>query len=167
MKLFLLRHAKAHDTWPDSERALSKVGREQVSKLCSVLDANAFANVVQIWHSPYARALQTAEIFKEKTGISAELVPTATITPEDNPYETARLIASISCFDKDLMIVSHNPMLENLADILLEGSKRGGRIVFRKCTLASLTLEFPPALGREYGVWSIDTLISPAVINEK
>ena len=164
MKLFLLRHAKAQDSWPDEERVLTKVGREQVSRLSSVLDSSMFSDVVQIWHSPYRRAVETAEIFREKTGTKADLVPTANITPDDNPYDIARMIASLSCFDKDLMIVSHNPLLENLSDILLEGSKRGGRVIFRKCTLASFTLEFPPAPGREYGVWSMDALISPAII---
>ena len=125
MKLFLLRHAKARDTWPDPERELAKVGREQVEKLASVVDSAQFCDVVQIWHSPYARAEQTARIFAEKTFMTAQFVPTPTITPEDNPYDTARIVASLSCFGKDLMIVSHNPFLENLADILLAGHKRG------------------------------------------
>ena len=42
MKLFLLRHAKARDTWPDAERELTKAGREQVEKLASAVDSAQF-----------------------------------------------------------------------------------------------------------------------------
>ena len=38
MKLFLLRHAKARDTWPDAERELADFGIEQISKLAKVVD---------------------------------------------------------------------------------------------------------------------------------
>ena len=131
MKLFLLRHAKARDTWPDAERELSEHGIGQVEKLAAAVDASQFYDVVQIWHSP---------------------------------YEAARLVASLSCFGKDLMIVSHNPFLENLADILLAGTKRGGRAIFDKCTLASLTMEEPPSHDIEYGLWALDFLISPKII---
>ena len=164
MKLFLLRHAKARDTWPDAERELADFGIEQISKLAKVVDKSQFCDVVQIWHSPYLRAEQTAKIFKERASISAPLVSTPTIPPEDNPYETARMIASLSCFEKDLMIVSHNPFLENLTDILLAGTKRGGRTVFGKCTLAALTLEDAPSPDLEYGLWSLDFLIPPKII---
>ena len=164
MKLFLLRHAKARDTWPDADRELTKAGSDQVEKLASAVDSAQFCDVVQVWHSPYARAEQTARIFTEKTFMTAQFVPTPTITPEDNPYDTARIVASLSCFGKDLMIVSHNPFLENLADILLAGHKRGGRVVFGKCTLACLSLEEPPTPDREYGLWALDFLISPKIM---
>ena len=164
MKLFLLRHAKARDTWPDAERELSEHGIGQVEKPAAAVDASQFYDVVQIWHSPYVRAEQTARIFRERTAMGAQLVPTPSITPEDSPYEAARLVASLSCFGKDLMIVSHNPFLENLADILLAGTKRGGRAIFDKCTLASLTMEEPPSHDIEYGLWALDFLISPKII---
>ena len=54
--------------------------------------------------------------------------------------------------------------LENLADILLAGHKRGGRVVFGKCTLACLSLEEPPTPDREYGLWALDFLISPKIM---
>ncbi len=164
MKLFLLRHAKARDTWPDCERELSDFGQEQVEKLAKLIDSTHFYDVAQVWHSPFARATQTAEIFKRVADISAPLVQTNNITPEDNPHEIARLVSSITCFDKDLMIVSHNPFLEILTDILLDGTRTGGRIIFGTCTLAALTLEVPPSCEHEYGLWSLDFLVSPKII---
>lgn len=51
MKLFLMRHAKAADTYPDEGRKLSERGRAQIRSLCSLFGAETFKNVVQIWHS--------------------------------------------------------------------------------------------------------------------
>ncbi len=166
MKLFLLRHAKARDTWPDNERELSEFGRNQAQKLAEFIDRAHFYDIAQIWHSPYTRAKQTAEIFKSVADISAQLTQVSTITPEDNPVETARIIASLSCFGKDLMIVSHNPFLENLTNILLSGSHNAGRVIFNTCTLAALNLEDMPTSEHEYGVWSLDFLVSPKIIRD-
>ena len=164
MKLFLLRHATARDTFPDNERQLSDFGQEHVDTLSKFIDSTHFCDVAQIWHSPYLRAVQTANLFKEKVGIDSPTMEISTITPEDNPYEVARMIASLSCFGKDLMIVSHNPLLEKLTDILLDGARRGGRVIFDTCALACLTLEDVPATENDYGVWSLDFLISPKII---
>lgn len=164
MKLFLLRHATARDTFPDNERQLSNFGWEQLETISKFIDSTHFCDVAQIWHSPYLRAVQTAETFKEKVKIDAPLMEISTITPEDNPYEVARMASSLSCFGKDLMIVSHNPLLENLTDILLDGTHRGGRVVFDTCALACLTLEDCPVDENDYGVWSLDFLISPRII---
>lgn len=56
MKLFLTRHAKAEDTFPDESRKLSDFGKRQIKSLCGHLDSSVFKNVAQIWHSPYERA---------------------------------------------------------------------------------------------------------------
>ena len=118
MRLFLLRHAQAADTWPDADRVLTPKGRAQVEKLCRALDPKPFADTVQIWHSPFARALETAELFKAGMRLPAPLLEVGSITPEDNPAGIARTIASLACFGGDLMVVSHNPLLENLAALL-------------------------------------------------
>lgn len=162
MRLFLLRHAQAADTWPDADRALTPKGGKQVEKLCRALDPKPFADIVQIWHSPFARALETAELFKCGMGLSAPLLEVENITPEDNPAEIARTIASLSCFGGNLMVVSHNPLLENLAAILLKSAF--GSIYFRKCTLASLSLIEQPSIACEYGLWSLDFIASPSML---
>ena len=164
MKLFLLRHANARDTFPDHERELSDIGWKQLEAVSNVIDSAHFCNVAQIWHSPYLRAVQTATAFKENLKIDAPLMEISTITPEDNPYEVARMASALSCFGKDLMIVSHNPLLENLTDILLDSTSRGGRVIFDTCALACLTWETCPETENDYGVWSLGSLISPRMI---
>ena len=167
MRLFLLRHAQANDIWPDSERTLTPKGRNQVKKLCRYLDKNNFGNVVQIWHSPYLRAVETAQIFKEQMLLGAPLSETGNITPNDNPRDAARMIASVSCFGGDLVVVSHNPILENLCDLLIYGQKDGGRTIFKKCSLAALTLIEPPSQFNDYETWTLDFLLSPSLFSDQ
>ena len=165
MKLFLMRHAKAADTCPDEERRLSERGREQIKSLCSIFGAEAFKNVVQIWHSPYARAEQTAEAVKKGLDLRAPLLKVSNITPGDNPAEIARTIASISSFGGDLIMVSRNPFLEELANLLL--NVRGGspRVVFRTCSMAALRLEDGEA--GEFGTWAAEFLVHPKILSDK
>ena len=162
MRLFLLRHAQAHETFPDCDRELTHYGETQIAKLCAVLAPQLFENLVQVWHSPFLRAERTAHLFCEQMKISAPLQKVNNITPEDNPKALAHTIAGISSFGGDLLIVSHNPFLEGLANTLID-SKNGG-ITFGKCTLAGLSLIDVPDDISPYGLWSTDFLISPKIV---
>ncbi len=164
MRLFLLRHAHAKDVFPDEERPLSVRGCQQIAKVCAVLNPENFLNIAQIWHSPYARATQTATQFKELLGIKADLVKTSDITPLDNPQKVARMISAISCFGGDLMIVSHNPLLESLAQLLIASKPYSASTHFGKCTLAALSLYEEPSPDCEFGLWTLDCLITPAAL---
>lgn len=165
MKLFLMRHAKAADTYPDEGRKLSERGRAQIRSLCSLFGAETFKNVVQIWHSPYERAAQTAEAVKKSFALPAPLLKVSNITPDDNPAEIARTIASISSFGGDLIMVSHNPFLEELANLLLNVRAGSPRIVFRTCSMAALRLEDDGA--GEYGTWAAEFLVHPKLLSDK
>ncbi len=164
MRLFLLRHAHAKDTFPDADRELSEKGVEQIGKLCSSLNPDNFSNIVQIWHSPYLRAVQTAKLFKESMKIDADMIPTSELSPMDNPHRVARMIAAISCFGGDLMIVSHNPILENMLELLLSNRYPSSRAKIKKCALASLMLCQAPSDDAEYGAWALEFLITPSLL---
>ena len=163
MKLFLTRHAKAEDTFPDESRKLSDFGKRQIKSLCGHLDSSVFKNVAQIWHSPYERALETAESLKRELPLKAELLEVANITPYDRPAEIARTICSVSTFGGDLILVSHNPFLEELANLLLNAETEAPRINFRTCTMAALRLEACEC--GEYGTWSADFVIHPKILS--
>ena len=163
MKLFLLRHAQAKDTFPDEERCLSDRGLAQLNKLSQSLSKELFASVAQVWHSPYRRAKESAEVFSEKMGIEAPKIVSTAITPFGDAYTLARTIASMSCFGADLLIVSHNPLLESLASNLLDA--RHGYVNFRKSTLACLSLVGCPNEDVPEGKWALDFLISALVLD--
>ena len=99
--------------------------------------------------------------------LGAPLSETGNITPNDNPRDAARMIASVSCFGGDLVVVSHNPILENLCDLLIYGQKDGGRTIFKKCSLAALTLIEPPSQFNDYGTWTLDFLLSPSLFSDQ
>lgn len=161
MKLFLMRHAKAVDTYPDEERKLSERGEKQLKSLCAHIDKSHFENVVQIWHSPYKRAKQTAEIVKKEMCLKAELLKVPNITPHNSPHEIARTIASLSSFSGDLIIVSHNPFLEELANLLLNSYTCTPRIRFHTATIAALILE-DDSFGN-FGIWSAEFIANPSL----
>ena len=164
MKLFLLRHAKAVDTLPDENRTLAPFGISQIERLCKSIDKEHFYNTIQIWHSPYLRTKQTAEIFKREIGLESTTIEVPNITPYDTPFETARTIGALSSFGGDLLIVSHNPFLEGLANILLNANSDVPRITFRTSTLAALILQEEPNDDNPYGVWSADFIINPSIL---
>ncbi len=164
MKLFLLRHAHAKDSFPDAERHLSELGLAQLDKLTDSLSKDLFANVAQVWHSSFCRTTQTAKIFTEKMSMSAQLVCSPAIIPSGDSVSLANQIAKLSCFGADLMVVSHNPFLELLAMELLK--PRSGYIHFGKATLACLSLVEAPCQAYPVGEWALDFLISSALFEK-
>ena len=166
MRLFLIRHAHAKDCFPDEDRPLSEFGISQIRKLSDSLARETFAQIKQIWHSPYLRARQTAELLAENLGLDAPLHSVSKITPYGDPDSVAREIAAISCFDADLAVVAHNPFLESLAATLMD-KKSGGYITFKKGTIAAFTLVENAGIYNPLGTWTLDFLVSPSVFPRK
>lgn len=164
MRLFLLRHAIAKDGMSDESRPLGNMGLAQIERLCSFLNKDTFSCVAQIWHSPFVRAVQTASLFKQKMGIESPLVEYRNMRPIDDASDLARSIASISVFGSDLLLVGHNPNLEELAEILLGVPKGVRKTRFTNCALACFELEEMPSLENEYGRWVINFLIAPSYL---
>lgn len=161
MKLFLLRHAHARDTFPDELRELSAKGLAQLDMLAAAISPEIFANLAQVWVSPFARARQSAEIFAGRMGIAANMSVSPALTPCADPGELARMIAGIAGFGADLLIVAHNPLLENLAASLL--GKNGGAAAFGTATLGCLSLAAPPSGETPNGAWALEMLVNPGI----
>jgi len=161
MKLFLLRHSIATNTYPDEERKLTESGYGLVEKLCSFLKGESFANLSAIWHSPYLRAFETACAFKENLLLNVPLIENEFLTPCSNPEHVASAISKLSHMNHDLMIVGHNPHLELLASCLMGENKSYGSVVFDRCTLAILQLSDYPNATYPYDIWQLETLVSP------
>ncbi len=158
-----MRHAHAKDTFPDETRELSDYGVRQLDSLSRMLSPEMFSSVAQVWHSPYARAKQTAEFFAAKMGMDVPLMSSERLTPDGVPELAAREIASLACFDADLLVVAHNPFIEGLARELLV-AKSDGYIAFGKAALSCWTLVEHPDACRRTGVWSLDFLVSPETL---
>lgn len=151
--LYLIRHAEAVDTVPDHARILSERGRGQVRALARFLGRTRAFRPAEVWHSPLARARETATLLAQELALAAPLQCVAGLTPEDDP----RLFAA-RCGGREqpLAVVGHEPHLGALASLLVTGAPEP--VVFAMKKGAVLALE--PA-GRR---WSVRWHIHPGLL---
>ena len=81
MKLWVLRHGEAepHGKRPDSERALTAHGREEVLRTAAELIGKP---LTAIYASPYLRAQETAQLVREALGFEPEIRTVDWLTPD-------------------------------------------------------------------------------------
>jgi phosphohistidine phosphatase len=117
MKLWVLRHGEAepHGKRPDSERALTAHGREEVLRTAAELVGEP---LTAIYASPYLRAQQTAQLVRESLGFEPEIRTVEWLTPETDPDKVTEQLVSVS----NVLLVSHNPLVGNLLSYLQHGA---------------------------------------------
>lgn len=157
MILHLIRHAKAEEhraELPDSERALTDKGHEQVKRLARVLDL-LDVRYDAIISSPLRRALETAQGLRAQTRTLEQNGLLAT-TPDGALVEWLRSRAEGGT--RTLGLVGHEPFLGELVSLLLfGGSEHAHRFEFRKAALyalefgpeAQLRFVLPPQITRQ------------------
>ena len=153
MDLYLIRHAHAEDTQPDSARRLSKRGKRQVRLLARFLRATGIFAPEEIWHSPLVRAQETAALIGAGAKPVLPLREVAGLAPEDDPRRLARRLARC---DRALAIVGHEPQLSALASLLVTGVAAPARFAMKKG--ATLALE---GAGRH---WIVRWHVSPDLL---
>ena len=117
MKLWVLRHGEAepHGTRPDSERALTAHGREEVLRSAAKLIGQPIS---AIYASPYLRAQETAMLVREALGFEPEIRTVEWLTPDNRPQAVAEQLVSVDY----ALLVSHNPLVGNLLSYLQHGA---------------------------------------------
>ena len=138
----LLRHAKSsHDdsSLKDFDRPLAKRGRRDAPLMGKfVLDVNALPNT--IISSPAKRAKQTIQLFTEIAGLDSSLIT----WDEDLYYGGARdYLSAIQTAPErvtDIMLVGHNPLLEETVSLLCNDE---GAYGVRMPTSALVCIEHP------------------------
>lgn len=116
MQLILIRHGKSDlEFTNDDERELTQRGRMQVERLANWLRQYEL-NDPFVWHSDKLRAFQTAEVIREKAGWYCQLLPMEELRPDAN-IET--IVEKIRNVDRDLIVISHMPMLSDITSALL------------------------------------------------
>lgn len=133
--LFLVRHGRAVEDAPggDAARALTAEGRGEVACVGRALQAFG-VRPDAIWHSPYARALETAILLGEALGVR-KLVPESALVPSSSAERALRLL--LEAASPTLLVVSHMPLLPALAHEFL-----GARVDFGPATVAHVAI-FP------------------------
>lgn len=125
MKLLIVRHADAGDAEefaktgePDHLRPLSSKGRKQIANAAEGLRA-LVPSADLLVTSPYARAVQTAEIVRTAYGPMGEEI-SSTLEPEVSPAAFEGWLGEHP--NKDVVIaVGHEPHLSTLVTWLVAG----------------------------------------------
>lgn len=150
MRVFLLRHAEAAPGDPDILRDLTARGQRQATELARGQGRVPLRTVRAIEHSPLVRAVRTAQVLRLTADSPLPLRVLRGLEPEDDPRETALLLAKSR---HDRLLVGHNPHLAALAALLLD--LRGGGVRFRKAGLMALERAEKPSRAHPFGVWRL------------
>jgi phosphohistidine phosphatase len=136
MKAFLVRHSHALADIDDPRRGLSAQGREITREVAGFLKSSGtLSSVRAVWHSPLARARETAEMLIKELGLDVLLIEAPGLLPGDDPSAVADRLDSAS---DSVMIVGHEPQLSALATMLVRGKTKPVAFEFKKTAVVAL-----------------------------
>ena len=117
MLLYLIRHGEAEETTkPDAERDLTQNGKEQVEKLAAKITSTVEAPTLLL-SSPFKRAVQTAEAFRDGWDIPLEIVDW--LLPWSEPSQVLEELKNLP--QQSIALVGHLPCLGLLLGTLVWG----------------------------------------------
>jgi len=153
MNLYLVQHAKALSKEVDPERSLSDQGRREAHKVTMFIQPLGIT-VDYLWHSPKARAAQTADILAEAVAVRLERSVRADLGPND---DVSAFKSQLDSTDADIMVVGHMPFLGKLTSLLLAGDPSADMVAFTQAGVV--------ALGRhDEGNWQLLWMITPQMV---
>ena len=138
MYLYVLRHGKAGEGYPDEVRELTDRGREDVGAVLSGCAEN-MEPLKQILCSPLVRARQTAEIVANILRFDGDICENEHITPWGSPQE---FLDSLDEGCRSALIASHQPYASTLVEYLT-----GQSIAMRTSAIAAIDMEYPSEGG--------------------
>jgi len=153
MKLYLVRHGDALASGVDPERPLSRIGREQVARMATVLSDRG-VRVARVLHSGKARARETA------AALAAAIAPDATPEARDglSPNDpVAPLAEAIAAWRENTLIAGHMPHLARLASVLVTGREAPSGFDFEPAATACLERD-------EAGAWALVWFVGPSLL---
>lgn len=125
-KLLVMRHGEAAPGFPDHARRLTSRGEQEAEKMARWLAERVEAGELskpRIYASPFARAQQTAQTLCEALGAVLETLDF--ITPDDSPSAVSDWLLE-QPEGAPMVLVSHMPLVGDLAGLLIEGSPDQG-----------------------------------------
>lgn len=141
MELFIVRHATAvpqRPDLPDEARPLTPDGRRRFQRAVRGMERLGVA-FDRLYHSPWLRAVETAEILTRLVAADGETVVEPALT---RPPDAAVLAA---LHGDRVAAVGHEPWLSEMVSLLTTGTvKHGSRFDFRKGGLAWLEGDLKP-----------------------
>lgn len=154
MQLILIRHGKADlEFTNDDDRELTLRGRMQVERVANWLRQYELTDPL-LWHSDKLRAFQTAESVREHAGWFCQLLPMTELRPDAN---VEPVVEKIVMEDRDLIIVSHMPLLSELTSRLL--GQGPGKVYWEFRTAGVLVLQ-----RAGFHDWIIQGFVRPSML---
>lgn len=141
MKIIISRHGEAEDFSPtgrDMDRPLSDHGREEILKMASFIKKGNLL-VQHIYHSPYLRTRQTAEIYAQELGLSEVIETCDELAPGNECMDLLQKIRHYSNSDT-FLLVSHNPGVSHFAARLIQDDALAGSLLFATGTALALNI---------------------------
>jgi phosphohistidine phosphatase len=152
MLVYLVRHGEALSEEEERSRPLSESGRNNIQRIAGLL--TNFIRILpgHIYHSPKARASQTADIIsKALPGSPAPSVQDG-LLPLDDPSIWGDRLPNM---DRDVLLVGHLPHLSRLASLLLLWEPGREIIDFSPGTVLCL---------EKTGDWKVKWMLTPRVL---
>lgn len=141
MKLILARHGEAEEqsiTGSDSDRELTPQGKTDIQKMARFIQLSSL-KVTHIYHSPYVRTRQTAEIFAQELGILELLESCDELAPGNVCEDILYKIKNFSNSEA-ILIVSHNPGIAHFAAHLIQDNTLAPHLPFQPGTTIAINV---------------------------
>ncbi len=136
--LLILRHAKS--SWkdtdlPDHDRPLNKRGKNQGSKMGKLLKELDLVPDFLI-SSTAKRAIDTSELVAEFSGFGGKVNLDSSLYHQASAEQCIKVLADVSDNYSKVLIVGHNPSLENLIEGLTNRIE-----LMKTCSLARIDIQ--------------------------
>jgi len=139
MKVYLMRHGEAAARQGETESSLTLHGERQADETARVL-ARQGAAVDVVYHSAKRRARETAQLVAAKLDPARGTEMRDGLGPDDSAFELAGMIEELA---EPALFVSHLPLLDHVAGLLVEGNAGASVVGFSTGEVACLEKTSP------------------------
>ncbi len=141
MKIIISRHGDAEPfsiSGRDSDRSLSTQGIGEIKRMAQFIKRGTL-NVQHIYHSPYLRTRQTAEIYANELGLSEVVETCDELAPGNECMDLIHRLKTYSNSDT-FLLVSHNPGVSHFAARLIQDEALANSLLFGTGTAIALNI---------------------------
>jgi phosphohistidine phosphatase len=141
MKLIIARHGEAESssaTGQDRDRRLTEKGKLDLERMADFIYHSPL-RVTQIFHSPYVRTTETAEIFSEKLQFKGITTSANELLPANDYADLFPKLNQLSNSDT-VMLIGHNPDVSFFAARLIRDESISRSFVFSPGTTIAINI---------------------------